>query len=129
MANEMTTRSMQTVRDLLSNPERLEMAVKLMCESDRCDGMLARIGGQLQHFVDKEKSSTLTTLSRHLRFLDSSTIAASTRTSSFDPADFRKGKLTVYLILPVEHMRSEAGLLRMWISTFLKIIQSQGTQE
>ena len=52
-------RSLQTVRTLLTNPEKLEMAIKLMCASDAWDGMLARMGNQLTHFKDKERIRSL----------------------------------------------------------------------
>jgi type IV secretion system protein VirD4 len=119
-------RSLQTVRDLLSSPERIEMAIKLMLESDAWSGMLARYGGQLTHFVDREKSSTLSTVSRHLRFLDTPAIAASTKESSFDPSALRSGKMTIYLILPPEHMRAQSPLLRMWISSCLRAVVGGG---
>ena len=59
-------RSLQTVRNLLSDPQKMEMAIKLLCGSDAWQGMLARMGHQLTHFKDKELGSTLTTVNRHL---------------------------------------------------------------
>jgi type IV secretion system protein VirD4 len=123
------SRSLQTVRDLLSQPQKLEMAVRVMCESDCWGGMLARMGGQLLHFVEKEKSSTLTTVNRHLRFLDTLAVAESTKSSSFDPTKLRTGKMTVYLILPPEHMRAQGALLRVWIESLLKAAIGGGLQE
>ena len=123
------TRSLQMVRDVLSHPQKLEMAVKIMCESQCWGGMLARMGGQLMHFVDKEKSSTLTTVSRHLRFLDTPAIAESTKSSSFDPAGLRAGRMTAYLVLPPEHMRAQAGLMRLWIGSLLRAVVRGGLQE
>ena len=99
-------RSLQTVRDLLSNPEELEASVAVMRQSNAWDGMLARMGNQLTHFKDKELCSSLTTTGRYLRFLDTLAIAESTKTSTFDPAELVTGKMSVYLILPPEHMRT-----------------------
>jgi len=123
------TRSLQTVRDIVSNPERLALAIKLLVESKLCGGLLARMGGQLTYFIDREKSSTLTTVSRHLRFLDSPAVAESTRTSSFDPAILRSGKASIYLILPPTHMRTLSPLLRLWIITMFRAVISGGLQE
>ncbi len=125
---EPNDRSLQTVRALLSSPGKLELAIKLMCSSDAWGGMLARMGNQLTHFKDKELSSTLTTTSRFLRFLDTLAVSDSTKTSSFDPADLRKGKMTVYLILPPEHMRAQSPLLRMWIGSLLRAVVRGGLQ-
>lgn len=122
-------RSLQAVRTLLTNPAKMQQAIELMGKSDAWEGMLARTGHQLQVFKDKELSSVLTTANRHLRFLDTLAIAASTKSSSFDPADLRKGRLTVYLVLPPEHMRAQSALLRMWIGSMLRAVVRAGLQE
>jgi type IV secretion system protein VirD4 len=122
-------RSLQTVRTLLTSPEKLELAIKLMCASDAWDGMLARMGNQLTNFTGKELGSTMTTTNRFLRFLDTLAVANSTKVSSFNPDDLRKGNMTVYLVLPPEHMRAQSPLLRMWISSLLRAVVRGGLQE
>lgn len=121
------TRSLQTVCDILSDPAKLDLAVKLMCESG---GMLARLGGQLLHFVDREKGSVLTSISRHTGFLNTPAIAESTKASSFDPSDLRRGKMTIYVVLSPEHMRAQSsGWLRLVIGSLLLAIVRGGLQE
>jgi|SRR5579871_1785584 len=122
-------KSLQSVRALLTNPEKMAAAIKLMCESDQWEGMLARLGHQLTHFKDKELSSTLTTTNRFLRFLDTIAISESTKASSFDPAGLLTGKMTVYLVLPPEHMRAQSPLLRLWIGSMLRAVVKGGLQE
>jgi type IV secretion system protein VirD4 len=126
---EPNDRSLQTVRTLLTSPEKLEMAIKLMGASDAWEGMLARMGNQLTNYKDKELNSTMTTTNRFLRFLDTLAVLNSTKTSSFNPADLRKGKTTVYLILPPDHMRAQSPLLRMWIGSLLRAVVRGGLQE
>ena len=121
------TRSLRTVREIAADPDKLEKAVALMRGSDAWDGVLARLGGQLSHYVDKERSSTLTTVSRHLRFLDTLAVGESVGRSTFDPAALRAGNLTVYLVLPPEHLRSQAGLLRLWVGTLLRAAVAGGS--
>ena len=122
-------RSLQAVRVLLTDPQKMEAIIKLMCQSDAWEGMLARLGHQLTHFKDKELGSTLTSTNRFLRFLDTIAIAESTKASTFDPADLLTGKMTVYLILPPEHMRAQSALLRMWIGSLLRAVVRGGLQE
>ncbi len=122
-------RSLQAVRVLLTDPKKMEAIINLMCESEAWEGMLARLGHQLTHFKDKELGSTLTSTNRFLRFLDTIAIAESTKASSFDPSDLVKGKMTVYLILPPEHMRAQSALLRMWIGSLLRAVVRGGLQE
>jgi type IV secretion system protein VirD4 len=120
--------SLQMTRQILCQPPLLDMAVKGMLESDAWGGMLARMGGQLLHSVEKEKASTLSTLDRHTRFLDSIAVAESTRASSFDPAELRSGRMSIYLILPPEHMRAQSQLLRLWITSFFRAVVKGGLQ-
>jgi len=122
-------RSLQAVRDLLTDPKEMETAIKLLCDSDAWEGMLSRLGNQLTQFKDKELGSTLTTTNRFLRFLDTIAIAESTKSSSFDPAELRRGRMTVYLILPPEHMRAQSPLLRLWIGATLRAVVRGGLQE
>jgi type IV secretion system protein VirD4 len=122
-------RSLQTVRTLLTDPKKMEAAIKLMCESEVWDGLLCRLGGQLSQYKDKELSSCLTTVNRHLRFLDTPAIFESTKTSSFDPADLVRKKLTDYLIIPPEHMSANTALLRMWNVSLLRAVVRGGLQE
>jgi len=122
-------KSLQAVRILLSHPEKMQASIRLMCESDAWEGMLARLGYQLTHYRDKELSSVLTTANRHLRFLDTLPVAESTKGSSFDPAVLLTGRMTVYLVLPPDHMRAQAALLRMWVASMLRAVVKAGLQE
>jgi type IV secretion system protein VirD4 len=126
---EANNRSLQTVRGLLTDPAQMESVIKLLCESDLCDGMLARLGHQLTHFKDKELASTLTTSNRFLRYLDTLAVASNTARSSFDPAELRQGRMTVYLVLPPDHMRTQSSLLRTWICALLRSVIRGGLQE
>lgn len=119
-------RSLQTIRALLTNTQQMEIAIKEMCRSEAWDGMLSRLGHQLTHFRDKELGSVLTSTNRFLRFLDTPAVAECTTSSSFDPADLNGGRMTVYLILPPDHMRAQSSLLRMWIGSLMRAVVRGG---
>jgi type IV secretion system protein VirD4 len=122
-------RNLQTVCTLLSDPAEMKQAMQVMRESDLWEGMLARLGNQLSHYVDRELGSTLTTATRHLRFLSTVQVAASTRSSSFDPAELKSGRMTIYLVLPTEYLRTQSPLLRLWISSLLRAVIQGGLGE
>lgn len=115
LVNEMKdgSDSLQALKTLLTTPAYMQSAINKMCQSDAWDGILSRLGHGLTHFKDKELGSVLTTTSRHLRFLNTLPVAENTKKSSFDPVDLTRGKMTVYLLLPSEYLRSHAALLRM----------------
>lgn len=123
-------KSLQSLRALLTHPDKMAAAIRLMCASEEVwEGMLARLGHQLTHFKDKELSSTLTSTNRFLRFLDTISVASNTRRSSFDPAELLAGKMTVYLVLPPEHLRAQAALLRLWIGSLLRAVVRGGLSD
>jgi type IV secretion system protein VirD4 len=122
-------RSLQTVRRIITDQQRLDASLRLMCESDACGGLLARVGSQLTQFKDKELASVMTTVNRHMAFLDTPAVVASTLKSSFDPAELRGGKLTVYLVLPPDHVRAQSALLRLWVGSTLRSQVKGGLQE
>jgi type IV secretion system protein VirD4 len=119
-------RSLQTVRDIIGNPALLKHAIAGLQASADYDGLLARMGHQLTHYQDKELASTLTTTNRFLSFLDSPAVQITTDSSTFDPADLKRDKMTVYLILPPHHLRAQSALLRLWISSLLRAVVRQG---
>jgi type IV secretion system protein VirD4 len=123
------TRSLHTVREIISNPARLELATKLMMESDMWGGMLRPLGGQLMQFDSKERSSVLSASLRPLRFLGTPAVAESTLKSSFDPNDLRKTRMTIYLIIPPDHARAQTGLLRMWVATLMRACVRGGLEQ
>ncbi len=125
-------RSLQTVRDIIGNPALFKKVIAGLCACNDADGLLARLGDQMMHYQDKELSSVLTTCNRFLKFLDSVALQHCTGSSTFDPVELKRGKrsrMTVYLILPPEHMRPLAPLLRMWISSLLRAVVTQGLDE
>jgi type IV secretion system protein VirD4 len=123
------TRSLLKVADMLSNPTELQLVIKLMKESPEVwGGSLARMGGQLSHSSGEELSSTLSTVSRFIRFLNTPAVAESVHTSSFDPSQLRRGKLTCYLILPTEFLSSHAAVMRLWLVSLMGSVVRGGLQ-
>ena len=132
--NDRSQRNFQTVRAILSSRHAFDKAVEIMQKhTDTAQGVIARLGGQLTWFQDKELGSVLTTVQRTTNFLDSPVIARHTENSSFNPMILRgKGgwftrkKATVYLILPAEKLSSLSALQRLWIGTIMRVI-TRGT--
>ncbi|MDY3551478.1 type IV secretory system conjugative DNA transfer family protein [Gemmata sp. JC717] len=122
-------KNLQSVRDLLSNSSAREKVLAAMKSSDEWGGMLRRLGSQVSETEGKELSGVLSTANRHTAFLDTLPIAESTRSSSFDPAELRAGKVTVYLVLPPEYLRSQSALLRLWIGSILRACVKGGLGE
>jgi type IV secretion system protein VirD4 len=123
--------SLQEVSEILASPHKLELCKRLMKESPAWGGMLARIGGKLEHFVDKEKASVLTTCGRFLRFLDTPAMAASTRASSFNPAKLKRGRrpMSLHIVLPPEQMKAGMGWIRLIVGSMIRAVVREGLGE
>jgi type IV secretion system protein VirD4 len=117
-----TQRNLSTVRGIASSRPSYDTAVATMQQVDTCQGVIRRLGGLLTWFEGKEQASVLSTFQRHTAFLDSPAVARNIATSSFDPMILRKGKATVYLILPADRLVSLAPLQRMWIGIIMRVI-------
>jgi type IV secretion system protein VirD4 len=121
-------RSLQYVRDIISNPEKMQIAIKMLSDSDDYDGLLSRIGNKLKHYEGKTLASVLTAIDVQMRFLDTPSIMANTSRSSFNPNELVTGKMTAYLILPPDRFRACAGLLRMWLGAMMRAVVKGGVQ-
>ncbi|MFO0944067.1 MAG: type IV secretory system conjugative DNA transfer family protein [Pirellulales bacterium] len=126
---ETIDQNLQMVAEIVSDPDKLDMACAAMQKSNKFGGMLARLGHQVKHLQGKERSSVLTTVVRHLRFLSTLAVANISVRSTFNPGELKSGKVTVYLIIPPQHMRALPGLLRMWITCLLGVIVGKGLDE
>lgn len=114
-------RNLQSVRAQLADPAKRDATIEMMCKSNQWEGMLSRFGHSLKNYQSKTLDTVLTATNRHLTWTDSIAVAESTSQSSFNPADLLRGKMTIYLILPTEHIRTQSALLRLWIGSMLRV--------
>ena len=70
----------------------------------------------------------LSTVTRHLAFLDSEQVARSVARSTFDPAVLLKPGTTLFLQIPPDQLEAQKGLLRCWISTLVRMIGAAGNE-
>jgi len=126
-------RSLTSVQEIASDPNMLAAAADKLREMG---GIPARLGNQLKVLFDKEQAgvlskegaSVLSTVARHLAFLDSELVARSVATSTFDPATLLKPGTTLFLQIPADQLEAQRGLLRCWISTLVRMIGAAGDE-
>lgn len=115
-----TERHLGTARQILSHAGHFDRATAVMQQVDGFHGVVRRLGGQLGMLQDREKGSVLTTIQRHMAFLDSPVIARSMASTSFDPLILRRRPATVFLMQPAEQLEANAGVLRLQIATMMR---------
>ncbi len=126
-------RSLNSVQEIASDPQMLAAAAEKLRQMG---GIPARLGNQFKTLFEneragslsKEGASVLSSVARHLAFLDSDQVAAATARSTFDPADLLKPGTTVFLQIPPDQLEAQKGLLRCWISTLVRTINAGGDE-
>ena len=117
-----------TVSNILADRRLLDETVEALKASAAWDGTLARLGHVMSHAGKEEIESILSTSNRMMRFLSSPAASQSLKASSFDPGDLTKGRTTVYLVVPAQHLRPSAGLIRLWLSTIHRAVVKRGAK-
>jgi type IV secretion system protein VirD4 len=72
--------------------------------------------------LTKEGAGVLSTVSRHLAFLDSDLVARCVAHSTFDIKELRRPGTSLFLQIPPGQLEAQRGLLRCWISTLVREI-------
>lgn len=122
-------RNLQSVATIIADPTEQAEMIRRAKDENAWQGTLARLAHTLDYFVDRERASVYSTACRHLQYLNTPAVAASTRASSFDPARLKAGKMTVYLVIPPQYLRSHAALLRLWITSLVQAVIRGGATE
>ena len=125
-------RNLSSVQEIASDPLMLAATAEKL---QQIGGIPARLGSQLKGLFDKEAvlskegSGVMSTVARHLSFLDSELVARSVADSTFDVRDLLEPGTTLYLQIPPSQLEAQKGLLRCWVSTLIREIGSSGSED
>lgn len=110
-------RNLSTVRDISADSELLDAAAGKLKE---LGGIPARLGSQITGLQEKEKAGVMSTVARHLAFLDSELVTPSISRSTFKPSELMEPGITLFIQIPPGQLEAARGLLRCWITTLIK---------
>ncbi len=80
----------------------------------------------LQLPAENTRGSVHGTATQHTVLLGDPAVAAAVRETTFDLDAVRRGDpMTVYLVLPVDKLRSHGRLLRLWVATLLRVLMAR----
>lgn len=112
-------RNLLAVRSIVASMDIYQASLNVMRQMG---GMLKTQADSLKSLTDRELGSVLSTVQRHTAWMDSPTVAASLRKSTFNPLELRKNRTTVYLIQSPDRLVTMAGHLRVMIGTMLRVL-------
>jgi len=125
-------RNLNTVQDIASDPELVEGAAERLREMG---GIPGRLGAQLKCLFEKDSSGltkegagVLSTVARHLAFLDSDLVARAVSHSTFNPAELPNGRTTVFIQVPPDQLEAQKGFIRCLTSTLVRVIGAYGDE-
>jgi type IV secretion system protein VirD4 len=119
-------RHLLEVQEIIADAEARTAAIEAMKQSDAWGGVLRRLGHQIGQLKDREGASVISSALRQLNFLHSPPVAECLRHSSFDMGDLIRGKADVYLVIPPEHIQSQASYLRLMLASVIRRVFREG---
>ena len=122
-------RTLTVVRDLISSPAGYREAIRTMQQVPGLHGILSLLGDQLTWLKGRELESVLSSLFRHIGWLNSPAVTACITRSTFDPRWLWSQKATVYIIVPHDKMTTMAPLMKWWLGSILQIVANNGRTE
>ena len=114
-------RNLRGMRSFIGSRANYTDALAIMQQNEGFYGILQQFGHSLTWHVDRELGSVMSTTQRQSNVFDFPLVDDSTSSSSFDPAELRSGRMTIYLIVPGDRLTVWAPLLRVWLGSILRI--------
>ena len=116
-------RSLNSLAEMASDPHLLNAAAEQL---QAMGGVPARLGHQMAN--RKEKSGVMSTVGRHMAFLNSELVAATLSHSTFSVSDLMRPGVTLFLQIPPEFLDAMRNLLHCWVATLVRQIGRTGSK-
>ena len=121
-------RHLLTLREMLSSHALFERTAKIM-RKHFDHSLLIRLGSQMGWLRDRELASVMSTVQRHVEWMDAPLVADCLTLSSFDPTVLRTDRVTLYLTVPNDKMTVLAAYNRTIIGSLLRVLSRHGADE
>jgi type IV secretory pathway TraG/TraD family ATPase VirD4 len=107
-------RTMAELRRILTSPEDelVETMADMVADRGRGQGVVARTANSYINRPEKERGSVLSTAVRHTAWLDDPRLAAAVSGGGINLQDLKRRKMTVYIAIPPDRLRSCLGFVR-----------------
>ena len=110
-------RTLVTLREYLAWPhDKFEGLLALMAETETANGAIQRAANVFLAKNEKEARTILSSAQEQTTFLDSPHLARTLKSSNVSFADLKRGKTTIYLVLPQSRFESHGRWLRLLVA-------------
>jgi type IV secretion system protein VirD4 len=101
-----------------SEPDKIKVFIDICNKHPN----LKSVAGSISMIASEERQSVLSTVLRHTEFLDSENVQQSLNASDFNADNLKDFKISIYLVLPANRIKSYSRLARVWIGNLLQYI-------
>lgn len=115
-------RTFAALRHVLAVQKLRDDCARAMAERG---GIYAWLAGVMLEPQKEEKSSVASSIHTHTKFLDSPAVLPSLE-SGWDAAEFLRGSVTVYFVLPPMMVESQSRYLRLVLSSLVRLVCDKG---
>jgi type IV secretion system protein VirD4 len=105
-----------------ATPGPFDHLMARMLDSRAADGLVSRAAATLLQKSEKERSGVLSTVHRHTDFLDSPRLRNVLCSSTFDLADLKRKRMSVFLCLPTDRLPEYHRWIRLMIGSTLRVM-------
>jgi len=101
-----------------------------MKQCEAFDGIAQNAGDIIMTFIDSEKSveqEFVSSAKRNLKWINRKAMRNALSTSTFDLAELKSGKASVYLVLPPELLKNEGNFLRLFVLSAINAMAKGGS--
>lgn len=106
-----------TVKRLLEDTFSSSAKMEAFVETCRLNPNLESVVGTVSLIADQERGSVLSTILRHMDFLNSKNVQESLTRNDFQLDDIRIHQKTIYLVIPANKISTNNRLARLWITS------------
>jgi type IV secretion system protein VirD4 len=121
-------RTLQALREILSSKDKFERAIWVLQQHEG-GSTLRRLGDSAAWVQDRERDSVMSVVQRNTLWMDTPLVAACMGRSTFNPQVLRRGRATIYLVLPHDKLSIMQSLIRVWIGSLLRMMTQDGGTE
>jgi hypothetical protein len=131
LANNPGATLLDVAAALRQDAEQLDELFGAMLADQRCGGLAAAAAAIFQTAGPAERGSFFTTVSRNLNWLSSLAMQKVLKTSDFSIADLKRKPMTVYVVLPPQHLEQHKRFLRLFVNMAIQGLSQggRGTQK
>lgn len=123
--------NLASVRKVLMQPnDKLYEDGLAMLACEACGGLAKAAGLTIITALESEKGMEkdfLGTARRHSKWIDSPALSSVLEHSSFDLADLKTGRATVYLVLPPHYIETHSAFLRLFVRCAINAMAAGGS--